>query len=906
MAVKVSNLQIQLQNGTENTYFATWSFGGTTKGSTATAIKAGALVKIKSGATYYNGVSIPSWVMNDTWYVDQVSGDRAVLGKNKSGSSNIYSPVSTKYLALSSGSSSSDPVDRSTLDHYNVIWEYYTGNGGVWFRASESDDVKINQATYSPPNNALSIRVKVKPVSKTYKVTSTVNTENSGNKYNLPNYTGSSSTTTTTTDVPYWSGTTVTAIFNILSETSKPPEKPSQPSVEIKNTKLTAILEGITDVRADKIKFYVRKFNQTKNYKTCEVTVQNQRASFTCIVEAGFKYIVACKAINIWGSTKLFSKEYSDWTSPVGTSPKAPGAITTLKAKSKTEVQITWGGQPTAKTYEIQYTTEKRYFDKSSDQVKTTSTQNNIYSTYITGLEPGKEWFFRVKSVNDQGTSSWTAIKSIKLGKAPGVPTTWSSTTTATVGDDLKLYWVHNSEDGSSQTYAKLELTINGVKTIKTIENTTDEEKKDLTSSYTIPTTSYTEGAKILWRVKTKGILGTLNTDDGWSDWSIQRTIDVYAKPTLELDIINKEGTTLDTIKSFPFYIKGTAGPSTQTAIGYHIEITANDSYETVDSMGNRKLIGIGDSLYSKYFDITGELSVEMSANNIDLEDGISYSLTCTVSMDSGLTAEETLIFAVDWKDETYDVDASISIDPETFAAYIRPYCTEQKEVNITNTITGETETVIDDVLVEGVMMSVYRREYNGEFTEIATGLDNIQNTVVTDPHPALDYARYRIVATKEDTGAISFYDPPGYPVNGASVIIQWDEEWTSFDNFNIEETIAEPAWTGSMLKLPYNIDVSDKNNPDVSLIEYIGRKRPVTYYGTHIGETASWSVAIPKDDKETLYALRRLAIYMGDVYVREPSGSGYWANVKVSFSQTHCELTIPVTLEITRVEGGI
>lgn len=896
MAVKVSNLKIQLQNGTDNTYFATWSFSGTTKGSTATAIKAGSIVKIKSGATWYGGQPIPSSISSLRWYVLQISGDRAVLNKSPDNSGYaIMSPINTKYLTLSSGSSSSsDPVDRSTLDHYNVIWEYYTGNGGVWFRASESD-VKINQATYSPPDNALSIRVKVKPVSTTHEVTNTVT---SG--------TGKDATTkTVTTQVPNWSGTTVTAIYNIPSETSKPPEKPSAPSVEIKNTKLTATLEGITDVRADKIKFYVRKFNRTKNYKTCEVTVRNQRASFTCIVEAGYKYVVACKAINVWGSKNLFSKEYSDWTSPIGTSPKAPGAITTLKAKSETEVQITWGGQPTAETYDIEYTTEKRYFDKSSDQVKTTSTNKNIYSTYITGLEPGKEWFFRVRSKNTQGTSSWTAIKSIKLGKAPGAPTTWSSTTTATLGEYVTLYWIHNSEDGSSQTYAELELTINGVKTIKTIKNTTDEEKKDLTSSYslsTIPSASfpYTEGTKILWRVRTKGVLNE------YGDWSIQRAIDVYAKPTLELDVINKEGTTLDTIKSFPFYIKGTAGPSTQSAIGYHVEITANDSYETVDSMGNRKLIGKGDSVYSKYFDIAGELSVEMSANNIDLEDGISYSLTCIVSMNSGLTAEETLTFAVKWKDETYDVDASISIDPETFAAYIRPYCTTQKEVNITNTTTGETETVTDDVLVEGVTMSVYRREYNGEFTEIATGLDNIQNTVVTDPHPALDYARYRIVATKEDTGAISFYDPPGYPVNGSSVIIQWDEEWTSFDNFNIEETIAEPAWTGSMLKLPYNIDVSDKNNPDVSLVEYIGRKRPVTYYGTHIGETASWSVAIPKDDKETLYALRRLAIYMGDVYVREPSGSGYWANVKVSFSQTHCELTIPVTLDITRVEGGI
>lgn len=38
----------------------------------------------------------------------------------------------------------------------------------------------------------------------------------------------------------------------------------------------------------------------------------------------------------------------------------------------------------------------------------------------------------------------------------------------------------------------------------------------------------------------------------------------------------------------------------------------------------------------------------------------------------------------------------------------------------------------------------------------------------------------------------------------------------------------------------------------------------------------------------------------------REPSGSGYWANVKVSFSRTHCALTIPVTFDITRVEGGM
>ena len=115
-----------------------------------------------------------------------------------------------------------------------------------------------------------------------------------------------------------------------------------------------------------------------------------------------------------------------------------------------------------------------------------------------------------------------------------------------------------------------------------------------------------------------------------------------------------------------------------------------------------------------------------------------------------------------------------------------------------------------------------------------------------------------------------------------------------------------KPTWSGSMIKLPYNIDVADNNEIDVTLVEYIGREHPVSYYGTHLGTKATWNVDITKSDKSTLYALRRLARWKGDVYVREPSGSGYWANISVSFSQKHKELVIPVTFTINRVEGGM
>ena len=91
-----------------------------------------------------------------------------------------------------------------------------------------------------------------------------------------------------------------------------------------------------------------------------------------------------------------------------------------------------------------------------------------------------------------------------------------------------------------------------------------------------------------------------------------------------------------------------------------------------------------------------------------------------------------------------------------------------------------------------------------------------------------------------------------------------------------------------------------------MALNEYIGRSHPVSYYGTQLGVKGNWSAVIPRDDMETLYALRRLAIYRGDVYVREPSGVGYWANISVSFSKRYSEMTIPVSLSVTRVEGGI
>ena len=207
--------------------------------------------------------------------------------------------------------------------------------------------------------------------------------------------------------------------------------------------------------------------------------------------------------------------------------------------------------------------------------------------------------------------------------------------------------------------------------------------------------------------------------------------------------------------------------------------------------------------------------------------------------------------------------------------------------------------------MIEGVTLSVYRREFDGSFTLIGKGIANDKNSYITDPHPALDYARYRVIATDTATGSIVYSDVAGLDINCPYVIVQWDDTWTPYEVTD-DADLSSDNISKSMVMIKGNVDVSDKYNSDASLVEYIGRSRPVSYYGTQLGETSSWSMEIPKSDKETLYALRRLAIWMGDCYVREPSGSGYWARVSVSFDQKHCELTIPITMDIKRVEGGM
>lgn len=776
---------------------------------------------------------------------------------------------------------------RANTKNFKYRWFQY--KNGKWINSKEGETTGYDPAycyqEWTADADATKVQFQVAPIPATYK-------DSSNN------------------DVPYWTG----AQWSVTKEydfSNNPPLTPGVPSVTIDNLTLTASISNIdaTELDAVSVRFNIVKDNSVSIHTSAPVKINttSNYVSYQYTVECGSKYTVRACSVNSKGK----ESGWSDFSSEAGTKPSTPAEITTYRRNKRSDSSISayleWTAVANATKYKVEYTTVKADFDNASKNVQSVETEDARTSIEVTGIETGYDYFFRVKAVNSIGESDPSDIVTIPIGTPPAAPTTWSSASSAFVGEEMDLNWTHNPTDNSRQSYAELSLKINDADWVSYVfENATNETTGETTNEETFTygkaisykgvlhvkmdtTVASLKNAKVQWKVRTAGVTDQFSD----TDWSVERTIYIYEKPTLNLSMTSDlagSGALITTLTSFPFYIRAVVGLTSyalQKPVGYHLRIVSNGFYETVDDTGRTKTINVGDDVYSKYFDTTQTLVVEMSANNIDLESGIDYTVYCIADMSTGLSIEQTHDFTVSWTDVEYTINADISIDQETFTALISPYCSDT-----------------DGSLTENVTLSVYRREYDGSYMEIATGIPN-NNTAVTDPHPALDYARYRVVAKGTETGAISFYDVPGYPVGGIAVIIQWDEAWSAFDVTD-DTAVDGPPWSGSILRLPYNIDVTDSRKTDASFVEYVGRKYPVSYYGTQLGETSTWNVDIPKEDKETIYALRRLSIWTGDVYVREPSGMGYWANIGVSFNLKHTEVTVPVTLSITRVEGGV
>ena len=194
--------------------------------------------------------------------------------------------------------------------------------------------------------------------------------------------------------------------------------------------------------------------------------------------------------------------------------------------------------------------------------------------------------------------------------------------------------------------------------------------------------------------------------------------------------------------------------------------------------------------------------------------------------------------------------------------------------------------------LEEGVTLALYRIGSDGKAELVQDGIANSYASCVVDPHPTLNGCAYRLVATRTSTGESAFEDDD-FELECGSVLIQWDEPSERSDE-----------WTSgfSMLELPYDLKMTNKGDYDVSFAEYYGNEHPVARFGTQMGVSGSWNADIVyARDSEELRLARRLQALKDTCYVREPSGIGYRAVVKVTESLAGAGL-VGLSFDVRRV----
>lgn len=86
-------------------------------------IKVGDLVSVKSGAVWYSGGTVSSWVRNVNWYVIEISGNRAVIDKSEDGKNSIMSPIDIKYLTLVKESDTPVTPVKDELYRVRITWK---------------------------------------------------------------------------------------------------------------------------------------------------------------------------------------------------------------------------------------------------------------------------------------------------------------------------------------------------------------------------------------------------------------------------------------------------------------------------------------------------------------------------------------------------------------------------------------------------------------------------------------------------------------------------------------------------------------------------------------------------------------------------------------------------------------
>ena len=606
---------------------------------------------------------------------------------------------------------------------------------------------------------------------------------------------------------------------------------------------------------------------------------------------AGGKYIYAAKSLLSNGMASDYSAydEGSDWIEREPSAPKRFSAVAVHAEGSTGIVRLNWENTgETGSSFEIRYygkgegdPTIDLFVDAEGTYETVTVESADATSYEIGNLATAKEWHFIMRRVNAVGNSAWalnadggneiTAL----VATTPKAPTFFDTRARSAyeIGETIELSWMHNNSDGSVQQDAEIQVAMNPGDIIDEGDwETIASQLGDM--SYYDYTPSCESGDVIAWRVRTAG-LGTAN----WSPWSTPRRFRMWAaaNPVVTLKDSSMEPLDSGSLEHLPLIISASAtadNTGENDIIEWHCEVSSVGGFEALAPDGSTVKVADGEVLYSKFYKSGADDWFEQYAKSCQFNIGAAdmtfsgvYRVDVSCLTAQGLSASaEHQTFYCTMTGEVEAPQAAATVDEEGFTCSISPVCYDGDELD------------------PDAMLYVYRIEPDGSTVLVAGALENDGSARAVDDYPNFGTCMYRVVAISSTTGAQAMTEI-AVQVPAPGVYIQWDN--------------------GAVL-LPCNLELSESYDPDVALLEFSGRNDPVAVFGTQKGRKATWKAEVAKrDDTAEVNALRELAGLMERCYVRELSGTGYPAFVKVSsISRTNKSGVVSVQLEVTRLES--
>lgn len=623
----------------------------------------------------------------------------------------------------------------------------------------------------------------------------------------------------------------------------------------------------------------------------------------------------------------------SGYTSYKASMPVAPKITTARATTTAGKVYLEWTTNWSDATGAIIAWTDDPDNWMSNDEPEQYEVHEDAGKWFITGLETGKTWYFKIRSMLEEGEnvtkSSWSEEESVDLSSAPATPLLWLSDDVITDNGMVTAYWSYVSRDGTSQIAGKVVVAefINGAWTYgDNVGSTTDAQHIDIYAK----SNHWANGTSVFLALQTQSGSG------GVSEYSTPVRLTIAAKPTVSLtcgNLSNEEtltewfvgdgtettfllgssisGRPTATVDGSPATIASYSGSSvvlstapaedaeivvtyttrdtpilsgmplnvsvrTTNAFEFTLAIERAETYPMRRPDGTDTEGPAGETVYVRTFPAHGTDNIGISLNDLGgrhLDDGAYYNVIATVKDKYGQEASTNpLKFRVHWQNQAWYPTASFFSDEDNYIVRITPHAA-----------TGYHQ---------GDTCDIYR--LGADQPELIVSGATF-GTEYVDPYPAFgEKSGYSIVTITENGDYITAdnhiaeyntteeEDTDYVPMNPGTLVIDFDE---------------------NRVELPYNISLDNSWAKDFERTVYLGGRVVGDHNRTVTRDLSASTVLVRGDDEDVADLMRDLSVHADVCHVRTPEGSSFVADVQVREARSYDSGTIDYSLEIKRVD---